>query len=137
MKRKLLILIPVMVLLVLTGCDVYANKENIDKICSQNITDKIDYLYFNESQTESMYPTINKTSIAYIEKVDDIELQIGDIILFKVSESRGCYWVHRIISIKEDSKGIYYVTKGDNNFFSDFFQKTRKDDVYYRITQIK
>ena len=84
-----------------------------------------------------MYQTINKTSIAYFTKVNkDTKLEISDIIEFEVPKWRGCSWVHRIIDIREDKQGIYYITKGDDNWFPDFFQRTRRKDIHYKIIKI-
>ncbi len=112
--------------------------DSVEKIiCNQNFSKDYDFIYFNESQTDSMYPTINRTSIAYIEPILlERQLNIGDIINFVVPEWLGCSWVHRIIDIKKDSKGIYYVTKGDNNIFQDWI-KIRIEDIRYKITRIK
>ena len=132
-NKKLLILFFVLFLLV--GCQSAIE----EKVCNQDLSKAIenyDYFYFNES-TESMYPTINKTSIAYFEKVtENTKLEKGDIVGFKVPAWLGCLRVHRIVDIREDKKGIYYVTKGDNNMFSEFWQKTRRGDIYYKITKI-
>lgn len=125
-------------LILLVGCSIYVPDTSLEKVCNQDIDAEYDYIYFNLSSTASMYPTINKTSIAHIEKVNnDTKLQIGDIVLFRVPKSLGCFWVHRIIDIKSDSRGAYYVTKGDNNWFNDFFQKTRRKDISYKIIEIE
>lgn len=111
---------------------------SITKVCSQDFSEEHSFVYFNESPTDSMYPTINKTSIAYIEKITNkSKLQKNDIIIFKVPDMFGCVWAHRIIKIGEDYNGVYYITKGDNNLFSDFFQKIRRENIYYKIIAIK
>ena len=130
--NKLFLILP----LLISACSSPQDKEIFEKVCSQNISKDYDFVYFNESPTDSMYPTINKTSIAYFEKVTDkTELKKGDIINFKVPKRLGCTWVHRIIKIKEDNKGIYYITKGDNNWMFDI-QKTRREDDLFKITKI-
>ena len=113
------------------------SNKSFKKVCSQDLSKDYSFISFNESPTDSMYPTINKNSIATIEKVTkDTELKKGDIVSFKAPKWLGCVWVHRIINIKEDKQGIYYITKGDNNWLPDFWQKTRKEDVYYKVTDI-
>lgn len=54
------------------------------------------------------------------------ELNVGDIITF---EKDGMRVVHRIIEKGIDEKGVYFVTRGDNNFYSD--GKIRFADIRY------
>ncbi len=108
------------------------------ELCEQNINDEsINYIYFNDSPTQSMYPTLNWSSVVEVERItNETELKIGDIISFRVPDAWGCSFTHRIINIKEDRKGVYYKTKGDNNRFSDLL-KVRSGDIMFIITKIK
>lgn len=58
------------------------------------------------------------------ESVDKID--VGDIISFR---KNGILIVHRIIEKDVDEKGIYFITKGDNNNFND--GKVRFEDIEY------
>jgi len=54
------------------------------------------------------------------------EINVGDIISFRVGRS---LIVHRVIEKGLDSKGVYFLTQGDNNLFSD--GKIRFEDIEY------
>ena len=56
--------------------------------------------------------------------VDDIK--VGDIISYRSFEN---LIVHRVTAKGVDSKGIYFITKGDNSKFSD--GKIRYEDIEY------
>lgn len=108
-----------------------------EMVCSQNLSVNYDFFSFGTSPTDSMYPNINKTSIAYVTEVTgETDITKDDIIVFKVPDRFGCLWAHRVIKIGIDSKGVYYLTKGDNNILPDFWQKTRREDIYYKVTSI-
>lgn len=62
--------------------------------------------------TTSMEPEINKGDVVIIKKVDEKDLNVGDIITFKIDNE---IITHRILKIEN---GIY-VTKGDNNNIED------------------
>ncbi len=67
--------------------------------------------------TDSMEPTIADQTCIIIEKVEQEEIQVGDIITF-VSESpeiRGFLNTHRIseLEVDEVTGEIWYITKGD------------------------
>ena len=96
----------------------------------------ITHISFYESPTESMYPTINLTSIANASEVNkDTILIKGDIIFFAVPKKLGCYYVHRINKIYFYNGLTYYQTKGDNNRFPDK-NLILRDMIYYKITDI-
>ena len=80
------------------------------------------------TDTNSMDPLIDETSNSIEIKPKEGSLQIGDIISYE-SKVYGVTVIHRIIDIKEDSSGIYYVVKGDNNII--------KDNEKVRFSQIK
>ncbi len=67
--------------------------------------------------TNSMEPTISDQTCIIIEKVEQEEIVVGDILTF-VSESpqiRGYLNTHRVAEIIEDEESgqIFYITKGD------------------------
>lgn len=63
-----------------------------------------------------MSPYFNRGDVCIIEKIADYkqirELKEGDVIEYKINN---IYVLHRVIGIKETSKGYRYETKGDNN----------------------
>lgn len=77
--------------------------------------------------TNSMDPVLDKNTNA-IEVIPEnpAQIQIGDIISFKTNT--GKIFIHRVIAISEDSEGIYFLTKGDNNEELDPL-RVRFDDV--------
>jgi signal peptidase I len=54
------------------------------------------------------------------------QISIGDIVSFRNSDN---LIVHRVIEKGTDSKGIYFITQGDKNIFTD--QKIRFEDIEY------
>jgi len=79
------------------------------------------------ADTGSMAPLIDKgaNGIRIVPKSED-DIKLGDIITF---ESEYGMIVHRVIEIGEDKQGKYFITKGDNNFFSD--GKIRFNQIRY------
>ncbi|MEM0465754.1 MAG: signal peptidase I [Candidatus Pacearchaeota archaeon] len=77
--------------------------------------------------TGSMKPTFdeNANGIRIVPKSPE-DIHIGDIITY--SDGKNLI-VHRVIEIGEDSKGIYFITKGDNNTVSD--GKIRFSDIKF------
>jgi len=71
------------------------------------------------TDTDSMDPTFDIGANAIQIKPDDSEdLHVGDIVSYRSQFSDGLI-VHRIVKIKEDKKGKYFIFKGDNNLFRD------------------
>ena len=75
----------------------------------------------------SMVPTLDKDAngIRIIPKSEE-QVNVGDIITYQLGED---LIVHRIIEKGNDSEGVYFVPKGDNNDFSD--GKIRFKDIKY------
>ena len=65
-------------------------------------------------------------------------LLIGDIVTIKKGR-HGILTVHRIVDAGTDEKGIWYITKGDDNVRNDFFWlgKLRREDFQMVVTGIK
>lgn len=64
--------------------------------------------------TNSMNPLldIGHNGLEFIPKnVEDIH--VGDVISFNYLDE---VYIHRVVEIGEDEIGVYFVTKGDNNF---------------------
>lgn len=67
------------------------------------------------ADTKSMLPVISKDSNALqIEPICPDEIQIGDIVSYKSKYADGII-IHRVIDMNQDSQGVYFVLKGDNN----------------------
>lgn len=97
--------------------------------------DNYGWIYFNESETDSMYPTITKNSHAIGLPINEnTKISIGDIIFFKLPDLQQNY-VHRVIEKGNDNEGEFYITKGDNNNKRDAF-KIRRNNIAYVIAAI-
>lgn len=84
----------------------------------------------------SMTGTLNKGDIAFFEKFNGQELEIGDIIIFKRGKRN---IVHRITQVGLFNDEYVYITKGDKNKVEDngyVYQKDIQGIVHYRIKYI-
>ena len=84
----------------------------------------------------SMTGTLNKGDIAFVEKFNGQELEIGDIIVFKRGKIN---IVHRITQVGIFNDEYVYITKGDKNKVEDngyVYQKDIQGIVLYRIKYI-
>ncbi|MEM4230476.1 MAG: signal peptidase I [Candidatus Pacearchaeota archaeon] len=79
------------------------------------------------ADTNSMLPIIDKGANGIrIQPKSEEDIKVGDIISF---DSEYGLIVHRVVEIGEDEEGKYFITKGDNNLFSD--GKVRFEQVKY------
>lgn len=81
----------------------------------------------------SMAGTLNKGDIAFFEKYNGQELEIGDIIIFKKGKRN---IVHRITQVGIFNDEYVYITKGDKNKLEDngyVYPKNIQGVVHYRI----
>ena len=79
------------------------------------------------SPTGSMRPTLDEGANGIrITPTNSDDINIGDIISFNRD---GILIVHRVIGKGYDENGLYFITKGDNNNFSD--GKVRFSDIKY------
>lgn len=92
-----------------------------------NVEDASWSTYMN---TNSMLPVIDKgaNGLELVPKSED-EIQIGDIVAYESSYVNGLV-VHRVIDISEDSKGKYFILKGDSNKEADP-EKVRFSQIRY------
>jgi hypothetical protein len=81
------------------------------------------------TDTNSMDPVIDKgaNAIHIVPKYED-DLEIGDIVAYESKYAKGTI-IHRIIDIKYDEEGKYFILKGDNN--------PKEDPGKIRFSQIK
>lgn len=64
------------------------------------------------TNTNSMDPLFDdKANALQIKPRSPTQIQRGDIISYHQNES---IYIHRVINVGEDSKGFYYIAKGDN-----------------------
>jgi signal peptidase I len=87
-----------------------------------------DYQISEFADSNSMLPTLDSGSNGIqIPVYPNTTLKRGDIISFKLEE-KDYTIAHRITDIREDSKGIYYITKGDYQELPDPY-RVRHDQV--------
>jgi len=66
------------------------------------------------TNTNSMDPLIDETSHAIeIVPKSETDIHVGDVVSYESEFADGII-IHRVIEIKEDEQGIYFVFKGDN-----------------------
>ncbi|MFA5060709.1 MAG: signal peptidase I [Candidatus Pacearchaeota archaeon] len=119
----------------LTGLTIKENLSPSNRITNDDIlvyNDKIvlkipNITISNYADTGSMKPFLdeNTNGIKIVPKSPS-DIQVGDIISFR---SSGKLIVHRVIEKGIDEKGVYFLTKGDNNQLND--GKVRFEDVEY------
>lgn len=63
--------------------------------------------------SQSMEPKIATGSVVYVQNVDPADVEVGDIITFKMDTKSEVVATHRVVEILEDERA--FVTKGDNN----------------------
>lgn len=87
------------------------------------------------TNTKSMEPVLNENShgIEVIPKSID-EIHVGDIIAYETKYNK-IPVVHRVVGIKKDSIGTYFVLKGDNNMKADA-EKVRFNQIKYKLVAV-
>ncbi|MEK6925920.1 MAG: hypothetical protein AABW50_01435 [Nanoarchaeota archaeon] len=78
---------------------------------------------FEDSGSMGSWLGEDATSVEFKPRTEE-DVHIGDVISFK---QEGIFIVHRVIEKGIDSEGVYFVTRGDNNFLSD--EKIRFSDI--------
>lgn len=88
-------------------------------------------------ESDSMVPTFKSGDLIIIKKCDTSTLKEGDIITFHtIIENQYALNTHRIEQIIENNGFRSYVTKGDNNAFSDTHIIADGDIVGKYVTQL-
>jgi len=105
----------------------WLNKENI-MVYNDKIVIYVDNASLSSYQpTGSMRPLLDSGANGIRIKPESVqEINNGDIISFR---KNGMLIVHRVVDKGVDSEGIYFITKGDNNNYSD--GKVRFEDIEY------
>lgn len=98
------------------------------EVYSDKIIIKLNNASLSEyAETGSMRPILDAGANGIrIAPKNESEIKVGDIVTF---ESNGELLVHRVIKIGKDDEGTYFITKGDNNWFSD--GKIRFEQIKY------
>ena len=79
------------------------------------------------ADTGSMKPFFDEGANGIrIKPTTENEIEVGDIISYRIF---GILVVHRVVEKGSDNKGVYFITKGDNNAFPD--GKIRFKDIEY------
>ena len=105
----------------------FVSEKNIE-VYSDRVVIRLDNASLSEyASTGSMKPLFDKgaNGIRVAPKSED-EINVGDIITFSRDDS---LIVHRVVEKGQDSEGIYFITKGDNNSLDD--GKVRFSDIKY------
>lgn len=91
--------------------------------------------YASYTNSKSMSPVLDEgaNGIEIVPKSID-EIHIGDIIAYETKWS-SIPIVHRVIAIKEDGKGIYFILKGDNNLKRDP-ENVRFEQIRYKLVAV-
>lgn len=83
----------------------------------------------NYDSTGSMNPVFGEGVNGIVVKPLSVdEINVGDIVSFY---SGGELVVHRVVEVGEDEEGVYFITKGDSNGFSD--GKVRFGEIEHRV----
>lgn len=87
------------------------------------------------TNTKSMEPVLNSNAHG-IEVVPKSvgEIHIGDIVAYETKYNK-IPIVHRVVGIKKDSIGTYFVLKGDNNMKADA-EKVRFSQIKYKLVAV-
>ena len=136
MKKNIFIIIAVLIILVSAIAYSQLSKEiapsdhlkesQILVTSNQVIINGEDIFWAKFTDTNSMTPVIDAGANTIEKRPKNIdEIQVGDIISFNTEYG---IVIHRVIDIKQDKEGTYFVTKGDNNNYKDPW-KTRFSNV--------
>ncbi|MFH1064921.1 MAG: signal peptidase I [Nanoarchaeota archaeon] len=87
------------------------------------------------TNTKSMSPVLDEGSngIEIVPKSED-DIHIGDIVAY-ATKYNNIPVVHRIIDIKKDKDGTYYILKGDNNMKRDP-ENVRFEQIKYKLVAV-
>lgn len=98
--------------------NIYADNEKVIIYLEKPILSR-----YNNSG--SMLPTLNEFSNGVSFKPNSLdEVNVGDVVSF---EQDGISIIHRVVEKNVDEKGVYFITRGDNNNVDD--EKIRYEDI--------
>ena len=118
-----------------TGFAVYSGDAPSDWVAEDNIVVLQDRIILrianatvsNYAGSGSMKPIFDEGANGIrVVPMSEEEVDVGDIVSFRWG---GLLVVHRVVEKGFDEEGIYFVTKGDNNFIED--ARIRFEDIEY------
>jgi len=89
--------------------------------------------FFNITSGVSMFPAIHHNSILLYRLLGNNSIYIGDVIRYKYKKD--VFVHHRVIDVREDNEGIYYITKGDNIPNNDII-RVRRENITHKLIGI-
>ncbi|MBD3248864.1 signal peptidase I [Candidatus Woesearchaeota archaeon] len=93
----------------------HIKEEDIDVLMDKVVINVEKPTWARFADTNSMDPIIDKGANSIeVKPLSEKDVHIGDIVSYNARFTDGVV-IHRVIDIKEDEKGLYYVMKGDNN----------------------
>ncbi len=105
----------------------WINEKNIEVLQDKVVIHIRNAVLSRYADTGSMLPTLGEqTNGIKIKPVSSNQINIGDIITL---EKKGMLIIHRVIAKGRDEKGVFFITKGDNNLETD--GKVYFEDVKY------
>ncbi len=111
----------------------YLPQEKIHVYGNSIVLDIKDALWSQFTSTGSMIPLFdeNANAVQILPENPDY-INIGDIIAFRQKKE---IIIHRVVDTGTDEKGLYYITKGDNNILADT-EKVRFDQIEGKIIAV-
>lgn len=95
----------------------HISEEEIKVYGSEVVLDIENAYWSSFTDTNSMDPVLDVHANGIeIKPESEDDIHVGDMISYKTDSG---FVIHRVIEIKSDNNGIYYVVKGDNNPFAD------------------
>lgn len=87
------------------------------------------------TNTGSMMPVLSENShgIEIVPKSEE-DIHIGDIVAYQ-TKYNNIPNVHRVIAVKKDNEGTYYILKGDNNMKRDP-ENVRFSQIRYKLVAV-
>lgn len=105
----------------------WISEDNIEVYQDKIVINIDDASMSRYAATGSMLPTLGKFSNGIkIKPSSPNQIQIGDIVSYR---DMGRLIIHRVIRKGKDEKGVYFITKGDNNAGVD--EKIYFEDIEY------
>ena len=76
---------------------------------------QVDSAPFAVVKGNSMLPLLREGDLVILVHASPQDIEVGDIIVYKVSRGGSMYIIHRVIDVKVIGNKYYYRTAGDNN----------------------
>ena len=103
----------------------FLNEKNIEVYNEKIILHLENYTIYKYNFSESMLPLFGENSNCIgIKPNSEEDIHIGDIIIFREGEN---LIAHRVVEKGFDDKGLFFISKGDNNKLKD--SKVRFENI--------